>query len=89
MVHRDESVLASKQGERTVLLDYLRGEYYGLNAVATSVWELLCDDRSLTEIVCTVTQLYEVSAEAASRDVVQLLAHLLDCGIVQARERAE
>ncbi|HXT16917.1 MAG TPA: PqqD family protein [Gemmatimonadaceae bacterium] len=80
----DESVLDSVQGEHTVLLDYERGEYYGLNAVATAVWQQLRARRQFPDIVAALTAEYDVADELARRDVAAFLADLRDRGVVRA-----
>ena len=83
----NKSVVASVQGERSVLLDYERGEYYGLNAVATSIWKLLREKRSFADIIDAVTSEYDVSAEAARADVAALLSDLRKRGVIRTSER--
>jgi coenzyme PQQ synthesis protein D (PqqD) len=82
----DDAVLASFQADAAVLLDYHDGEYYGLNAVAASVWKFLSAGHSFAEIVGEVTELYDVSLSAAREDVTQLVADLLELGIVHLKE---
>jgi len=81
----DDLVVGTIQGEHAVLLDYTRGEYYGLNSVATVVWRLLRDGKQFGEIVAAVVAEYDVSEAIAARDIAGMLADLRDKGVVIAR----
>jgi hypothetical protein len=56
---------------------------YVLNETAARVWELLDGTRSLGEILETVVSEYEVDASEASRDLNELIEHLLTLGVIE------
>jgi hypothetical protein len=86
-VQIDESVVASYQGEQGVLLDYSRGNYLGLNAVAALTWKLLEKGRPIDEIIETITNEYDVLPDRARRDIAQLVGDLHSLGIVRVCRR--
>lgn len=78
----DESVVDSTQEERAVLLHFARGQYYGLNQVATTVWRMLGEQRPFAAIVVAITEEYDVTPETARHDTAALLRALCDRGLV-------
>jgi len=53
---------------------------YRLNEVAGFVWDRLDGERTIGDLAREVTEVYEVDAEAARRDVETLLAKLTQMG---------
>jgi len=82
----DEFILATFQGDRGVLLDYDRGEYYGLNDVATFVWKLLKEGCSPKQLVERLTNEYDVPPDLARADLAVLLSNLSARGVVRVRD---
>ena len=57
---------------------------YTLNEVGSFVWDLIDGTRTATAIVDALVAAYDVSPEAATRDVSELLAVLRAKGLVSA-----
>lgn len=83
---RAAHVLSTTQGDETILLDPLRGQYHTLNQVGGTVWGLLATGVSLDEIVDAIRQEYDVPLDAppdgVRRDVTSLLAALDAAGLL-------
>ena len=79
---RDSCVVASDEqvstalGDETVLLGMGDGVYYGLDAVGTRLWALLATPRRVSQLVGTITEEFDVTAEQCERDVLALLDEL-------------
>ena len=56
---------------------------YTLNEVGAAVWELIDGQSSLDQIVAAVCDRYEVTPEAARRDVIELIDSLEEAGLIQ------
>ena len=56
----------------------------GLNPVGSRVWELIDGRRNVEEIVGVIVSEFDVSREAAARDVTGFVQELLDKGLVIA-----
>jgi len=69
------------EGE-TVLLNLRDESYYGLDDVGTRVWQLLGEHGDIESIVSTMLGEYDVDEATLRRDVAQLIAALLDAGLV-------
>jgi len=67
--------VSCKVEDETVILSLRTGEYYGLNPVAATIWELLQQERSVAEVRDALLGMYDVD-EATCTD--QVLAVLRD-----------
>lgn len=81
-------VLASDLGAEVVMLNLNDGTYYGLDGAGAEMWKLLQRAATVDEIVHGIVDLYEVDAGRCRDDVVALLGHLLERGLVEIREPA-
>jgi hypothetical protein len=77
-----EGVVFRRVGEETVLLDFERGVYFGLNEVGTRVWELVEAGKEEEEIVDTLTGEYEAPRPRIAEDVAALLGELASHGLL-------
>lgn len=71
-------VLVQKVREEAVLLDLDSQSYFGLDPVATVIWEEISNNKTEQEIVDRITREFEVDAELAKRDLRQFLQKLKD-----------
>ena len=70
------SVYARAFGEEVVLLEFGKGEYFGLDAVGADIWRRLEAGDDLGTAADRIVADYEVSREEALRDIVDLVAQL-------------
>ncbi len=86
----DTVVVSSNQlstgvGKETVILNMERGEYFGLNEVGASIWDLLQRPRTVDEIKSEILAEYDVTPEQCERDLLHVLSELLDAGVIEIR----
>ena len=62
---------------------------YTLNEVGARVWQLIDGRMSANEIVQTISTEYDVTADDAARDVVELLDSMREAGLVRLVEEGE
>jgi Coenzyme PQQ synthesis protein D (PqqD) len=67
---------------QTVLLDIQSGQYFSLNRVGRTVWDLCDGTRSVSDIIEAVCTEYDVPKETASQDADALLESLAGEGLV-------
>ena len=78
------AVVATVQGESTVLLDAGRGRYHMLNAAGGRVWALLAEARTRDAIVRALREEHETVPEAqVNADVGALLERLWSQGLLE------
>jgi hypothetical protein len=75
LVAARDQVSAEVEGE-AVILSLADGVYYGLDGVGATVWEMLREPRTLAELHGAVTAEYQVDADTAWRDLLELLGDL-------------
>lgn len=68
-----------------VALNVAKGTCYGLNAIATRVWNLILDAKSLEEICSVLIAEYAVDDQTCRTDVGQLLEDLVGEELVERR----
>ena len=83
LVAARDQVSTELEGE-AVILGLADGVYYGLDGVGALVWERLREPRSVAELRDAVTAAYDVDAETAERDLLDLLRDLAARGLVEA-----
>ncbi len=81
-MRRSESAMARRVDDELVILDVTTGRYYGLSDVGAVIWACLSTECSQAELIAAVLDEYDVDEEQASRDVAELLEHLIDTGLV-------
>jgi Coenzyme PQQ synthesis protein D (PqqD) len=76
------SVYVRAFGDELVLLDFSRGEYFGLDETGAFVWRELESGRSLGEIADALVERYDVARDAAYSDIVALVTHMQSQALV-------
>ena len=77
------SVYARPFGDEIVLLEFGRGEYFGLDVVAADVWRGIEAGQSLGAIADAIVGRYQVQPDEAYRDIIDLVRHLQDESLVR------
>lgn len=75
-------------GDETVLMSLERGNYYGLDAIATDIWLRLEQPISIGDLCAQLVEDYEADLATIQRDVLNLLEHLRAEGLVDVRKNA-
>jgi hypothetical protein len=70
------------QGE-AVLLQLDRGEYFGLDEVATRIWQLVVEKGDLAEVEAAMLQEFEVDRAVLSADLTRVVGELIAKGLLE------
>ncbi|MEK5234850.1 lasso peptide biosynthesis PqqD family chaperone [Paenibacillus sp. FSL L8-0470] len=81
LVQREGNIASDMDGEK-VMLNVKNGKYYNLGEVGGEIWSALASPVTVTRIVETIQEIFEVSAELAEQDVVAFVQSLLDEDLV-------
>jgi hypothetical protein len=73
---------ASVGSEETVMMNVAAGRYYGLNAVASRIWELLETPKTITLLCAQIYEEFEVDAQTCEAEVLKFVRDLSDNGLV-------
>ena len=79
-----DQISCDLEGE-AVILHLREGVYYGLNEVASKVWRLVQEPRTITEIRDALLADYEVEPDDLTRDLLELLSRLRDWNLLELR----
>ncbi|HEU0078137.1 MAG TPA: PqqD family protein [Longimicrobiaceae bacterium] len=80
---RAVKVVSAAEGDRTVLLEPVRGEYYGLDEVGTRIWELLPVYPTAAGLAERLHDEYDAPRERLAADVAALLGKLAALKLVE------
>ena len=79
-------VLSQEVSGETVLLD-LKGEcYFGLDNVGTRIFQLLKEHGDLQKVRDTILKEYDVEEDQLENDLHELVAKLVEAGLVEISE---
>ncbi|HEX6748702.1 MAG TPA: PqqD family protein [Longimicrobium sp.] len=68
--------MAAQEGDRTVLLDPVQGEYFGLDEVGTRIWALLPEHPTAAALADRLFDEYDAPRETLAGDAARLLGQL-------------
>ena len=75
-------VLSQEVDGETVLLDLGSENYFGLDEVATRIWQLLKDGNKLQTVFNTLLGEYDVEKKQLENDLQDHIAHLVEEGLI-------
>ena len=84
----DESLSATLDGE-AVLLQPEAGMYYGMNEVATVLWERLEEPATVADLRAEMRSEFDVEAAVADRDLRAFLADVEAAGLLEIRDPSD
>jgi hypothetical protein len=77
-------MLSAEIGGEAVMMSIENGAYFGLNPIATRIWDLIEQPRSIAELIGVITEEYDVSEEQCVADVQEFVADMITRGIAQS-----
>ena len=83
LVVREQGVLASALDEGVTMLGDNPDEFFQLDAIGKSIWELLAEPLSVSSLCETLAQEFEVDLAACQRDVLAFLEQLREKGLIK------
>jgi hypothetical protein len=82
IVKRKDSVISAGLEGNAVMMSIENGRYYGLNEIATDIWESLDTPISVSKLVSKLTEKYDVTKEQCEESVIAFLARLSSENII-------
>lgn len=80
---RASELMEADVGDELVALDPDRGNCFGFNSVATSVWRALAEPRSFNQLRDALLDEYEVGEEQCSSELLALLQDMEARGLIE------
>ena len=81
-----DSVLYQTVGDEVVLLNMSTQQYFGLDGVATDVWQLLIEHKDIAVVTQRLTAMYSVDENTARADVQALISDLLAADLIKTAD---
>ncbi len=88
VIKRNTSLLTTAMDNELVMMSMDKGEYYGLNSIATTIWLFLEQPLSLTELINRLVEEYEVDRETCMKDVIPFLEELSQRNVIEIEDVA-
>jgi hypothetical protein len=82
IVRRQGDWIAAKVGEELVMMSAEMGNYLGLTAVGTRIWELIEVPRCFDDICAVLESEFDVAPETCRGEVGQFLVELEKHGVI-------
>jgi len=82
VVQRNADMLFSKMDEEVVMLSIQNSEYYGLNEIGSTIWEMIEKPVQVETLMLQLMEEYEVERRQAESDILALLNDLYNKKIV-------
>ncbi len=80
---RHTDMLSAEIGGEAVMMSIEKGAYFGLNPIATRIWDLIDQPQSIAELIAVISAEYEVSDEQCATDVQEFVSDMIERGIAQ------
>lgn len=75
-VSRKEEIVVAELDGKTVMMSLENGQYYGLDGIATSIWEGIKNSITVEELVSILTAEYSTTKENCQKDVLEFLENI-------------
>ena len=86
MVICSDGVVASDLDGEVVMMSVERGEYYGLDDIASRIWHLIEIPRSIREICEILSPEYDVERELIEQDVLTFFQDIYEDKLIRIVE---
>ncbi len=81
-----DNVVSCDLDTEAAILNLKDGVYYGLDPIGAKIWNLIQKPITLTEVMETILNEYDVDNEQCKNDVLELIEELLENGLVKVNE---
>jgi hypothetical protein len=85
IVHIAPDQLSTSVVDEAVILNLDRGAYYGLNVSGAGLWRRLQEPIRIGDLHQWMLATYDVTPEAARRDLLALLGKLAELGLIEVQ----
>lgn len=83
VVMQEDSLLSAAMDDELVMMSLEKGAYYGMDAIASRIWELIEVPRSVAELCDLLRTEFDVELHVCQRDVIAFLQDVKDHEIIR------
>ena len=80
---QNDEVLAADMDGEVVMMHIETSEYYGLDSIASDIWQQLTRPTTVAELCTALQQKYEVDRATCVSDVLAYLNEMIDYGLLK------
>ena len=80
--------LSSDLGDEVVILNVEMGRYYGMNPVASWIWNRVKEPVSFGGLRRGIEETFDVEPDTCLKDLNDFLRNLVDAGLIEVRRAA-
>jgi len=82
VIGRANGIVGSKMDGEVVMMNIEKGKYYCLDEVASRIWDIIEEEKSVEEVVDVLLNEYDVSKDECMNDVVELFENLFSQDLI-------
>ncbi|MEA4888798.1 MAG: lasso peptide biosynthesis PqqD family chaperone [Clostridiaceae bacterium] len=83
-IHKREDIVTAQLDGKAVMMSVENGKYYGMDEIATAIWENIEKPISVIQLVRILTEEFDVSEEQCQTDFIAFLTKLRDENLLVA-----
>jgi len=83
IVKRNPEIVHSDMDGETVMMSVVNGSYYGLNPVASHIWDLLESEMNVRHLCDLLQEKYDVSGAQCGEEVCMFLTKMAEDKIIE------
>jgi hypothetical protein len=83
---QNKEVIQSRIGDEIVMLDVESGFYFGLNSIASVIWDMMKEKVDLDTLVVALMQKFDVDKSTCVSDTLELLGQMAEKKIIRVIE---
>lgn len=73
---RKKDIIVAELDQKAVMMSMENGKYYGLDEVASDIWNIIENKIKVLDLVSILTEKYSISKENCTNDVLDFLHEL-------------
>lgn len=78
-----EDLIASDLDGEIVMMSIENGEYYGLDAIGSRIWELIENQKKVSELCDLLIEEFEVGREQCEKDILAFLNEMVKSNLIK------
>ncbi len=83
IVYHDPEMVAAPMEDELVMFSLERGMYYGLDSIASAIWQRIGQPTSVADLCAALLEEFEVDRETCQRETLELLNWLFQHELVK------
>ena len=79
----NQELLQSEIDGETIMMSIDNGKYYGLNTVASRIWEIIKEEPLFSELITKLVEEYNIDSLKCESDTKEFLANLIENKLIR------